>query len=311
MSSCGFKGCYVTDYFLARCTNLQESRITYHPQEPRLVFFNTFLCIVYIYVCQIASSSTCTKHCFLLMLLLRRVPWNYSAVLWTHARVQRRGQWKLFFFFVSPVQMTEQRKQKQRIGLLGHPPHMNINPQQPAWGPLGASFTSAWALLTVYHMLDRRMPKKRVRLQYVCAVGRCLTVYFTRCSYNKCFYDMCASECLFEVEVIWVCYSQSVVWMCLCWVEREHQVPRDLRSQSCRFRRWKNTLQPWMPSALYHTNSMPKFSHCSWGSIPLKWPCIEGCPRCCTSKLRSHVDLKVCLNSTTHYLIFFFAFCQQ
>ena len=30
-------------------------------------------------------------------------------------------------------QMTEQRKQKQRIGLLGHPPHMNVNPQQPAW----------------------------------------------------------------------------------------------------------------------------------------------------------------------------------
>ncbi|XP_076697200.1 inositol 1,4,5-trisphosphate-gated calcium channel ITPR1 isoform X2 [Callospermophilus lateralis] len=29
-------------------------------------------------------------------------------------------------------QMTEQRKQKQRIGLLGHPPHMNVNPQQPA-----------------------------------------------------------------------------------------------------------------------------------------------------------------------------------
>eukprot|EP00062_Callorhinchus_milii_P017673 gi/632970344/ref/XP_007901598.1/ PREDICTED: inositol 1,4,5-trisphosphate receptor type 1 [Callorhinchus milii] len=29
-------------------------------------------------------------------------------------------------------QMTEQRKQKQRIGLLGHPPHMNMNPQQPA-----------------------------------------------------------------------------------------------------------------------------------------------------------------------------------
>ncbi|CAL9704136.1 unnamed protein product [Knipowitschia caucasica] len=29
-------------------------------------------------------------------------------------------------------QMTEQRKQKQRIGLLGHPPHMNHNAQQPA-----------------------------------------------------------------------------------------------------------------------------------------------------------------------------------
>uniref|UniRef100_A0A8C9S8L0 Inositol 1,4,5-trisphosphate receptor n=1 Tax=Scleropages formosus TaxID=113540 RepID=A0A8C9S8L0_SCLFO len=29
-------------------------------------------------------------------------------------------------------QMTEQRKQKQRIGLLAHPPHMNVNPQQPA-----------------------------------------------------------------------------------------------------------------------------------------------------------------------------------
>ncbi|KAB0363316.1 hypothetical protein FD754_007472 [Muntiacus muntjak] len=30
------------------------------------------------------------------------------------------------------IKMTEQRKQKQRIGLLGHPPHMNVNPQQPA-----------------------------------------------------------------------------------------------------------------------------------------------------------------------------------
>ncbi|CAH7174847.1 Itpr1 [Phodopus roborovskii] len=30
------------------------------------------------------------------------------------------------------IRMTEQRKQKQRIGLLGHPPHMNVNPQQPA-----------------------------------------------------------------------------------------------------------------------------------------------------------------------------------
>lgn len=29
-------------------------------------------------------------------------------------------------------QMTEQRKQKQRIGLLGQPPHMNANLQQPA-----------------------------------------------------------------------------------------------------------------------------------------------------------------------------------
>ncbi|XP_038264330.1 inositol 1,4,5-trisphosphate receptor type 1 isoform X1 [Dermochelys coriacea] len=29
-------------------------------------------------------------------------------------------------------QMTEQRKQKQRIGLLGHPPPVNVNPQQPA-----------------------------------------------------------------------------------------------------------------------------------------------------------------------------------
>uniref|UniRef100_A0A452VHY0 Inositol 1,4,5-trisphosphate receptor n=1 Tax=Ursus maritimus TaxID=29073 RepID=A0A452VHY0_URSMA len=29
-------------------------------------------------------------------------------------------------------QMTEQRKQKQRLGLLGHPPHVHVNPQQPA-----------------------------------------------------------------------------------------------------------------------------------------------------------------------------------
>lgn len=33
---------------------------------------------------------------------------------------------------VCAFQMTEQRKQKQRIGLLGHPQHMNVNPQQPA-----------------------------------------------------------------------------------------------------------------------------------------------------------------------------------
>lgn len=35
-------------------------------------------------------------------------------------------------FFFCALQMTEQRKQKQRIGLLGHPQHMNANPQQPA-----------------------------------------------------------------------------------------------------------------------------------------------------------------------------------
>lgn len=35
------------------------------------------------------------------------------------------------------------------------------------------------------------------------------------------------------------------------------------------------------------------------------WPCIEVLIlKCCTSKLRSHVDLKVCLNVTTNYLIF-------
>ena len=37
-----------------------------------------------------------------------------------------------FFCVVVALQMTEQRKQKQRIGLLGHPQHMNVNPQQPA-----------------------------------------------------------------------------------------------------------------------------------------------------------------------------------
>lgn len=73
-----------------------------------------------------------------------------------------------------PVQMTEQRKQKQRIGLLGHPPHMNINPQQPAWWPLEAIFTCAWALLTVYHTLDRRMPK-HAGLPYVCrSISDCI-----------------------------------------------------------------------------------------------------------------------------------------
>ncbi|XP_077429675.1 neoverrucotoxin subunit alpha-like [Vanacampus margaritifer] len=41
----------------------------------------------------------------------------------------------LFFIVLVKVKgstMTEQRKQKQRIGLLGHPQHMNVNPQQPA-----------------------------------------------------------------------------------------------------------------------------------------------------------------------------------
>lgn len=33
-------------------------------------------------------------------------------------------------------------------------------------------------------------------------LGQCLTVYFTRDSYNKCFYNMRASECLGEAKVI-------------------------------------------------------------------------------------------------------------
>ena len=47
-------------------------------------------------------------------------------------------------------------------------------------------------------------------------VGQCLTVYFTRNSYNKCFYNIRASECLCEVKVIRVRYSRSVVWMFVC-----------------------------------------------------------------------------------------------
>lgn len=68
-----------------------------------------------------------------------------------------------------------------------------------------------------------------------------------------------------------------------------------------------SALQPWMPSALYHTTSMPKVSHCSWGSIPSQVALYWGLnPQCCTSELRSQVVLKVCLSSTTHYLIFCF-----
>lgn len=53
--------------------------------------------------------------------------------------VHASGTGTVIFFFCPVLhlsfcdfQMTEQRKQKQRIGLLGHPQHMNVNPQQPA-----------------------------------------------------------------------------------------------------------------------------------------------------------------------------------
>lgn len=65
-------------------------------------------------------------------------------------------------------QMTEQRKQKQRIGLLGHAPHMNINPQQPAW---------RWML---HNGLSPSSSASTVSLEALL-----LSVYLSRCSYLK------------------------------------------------------------------------------------------------------------------------------
>lgn len=42
------------------------------------------------------------------------------------------------------LQMTEQRKHKQRIGLLGNPAHLNINPQQPAWKAGPEVWLTSW-----------------------------------------------------------------------------------------------------------------------------------------------------------------------
>lgn len=115
--------------------------------------------------------------------------------------------------------MTEQRKQKQRIGLLGHPPHMNINPQQPAWEPLGrgASCNSACALMKM------------------CLSSTYVGQWWLYASPDTptCFDNMR----LCEVEVICLSYSWSVLWV------EYQEVPWDLKSQSCGFRQRKHCLQ--------------------------------------------------------------------
>lgn len=57
-----------------------------------------------------------------------------------------------------------------------------------------------------------------------------------------------------------------------------------------------SALLPQMPSAFYRIDSMPKFSHCSWGGIPLKWPCIEPLIFSVASANSGHVDLNVRMN---------------
>lgn len=94
-----------------------------------------------------------------------------SAEHWGHAADALTGS--LF-----SVQMTEQRKQKQRIGLLGHPPHMNINPQQPAWrasavGEECGGPTQWWLYTPDWQKACLCSACKQVRL------------YFTRPSWNK------------------------------------------------------------------------------------------------------------------------------
>lgn len=120
-------------------------------------------------------------------------------------------------------------------------------------------------------MLVRRKPKHFQPCSLY--LGQRLTVHLTRHSSN-----MCASECVSGVKAMWVCYSQPVVRTCLCgW--SVHQVPQGLRSQACTFSEIKtltSALLPRMPFflCLFHTNSMPKFSHYSWGRIPLEWPFV-------------------------------------
>lgn len=64
------------------------------------------------------------------------------------------------------------------------PSHEHQSPAACLRSQGGPSFTSAWALLTVHHMSDRRMHKNvSVSSMYV---GQCLTVYFTKHSYDKC-----------------------------------------------------------------------------------------------------------------------------
>lgn len=58
-------------------------------------------------------------------------PWPEHTVR-AHSVVWHTSSAYVYLENVSIFQMTEQRKQKQRIGLLGHPPSINVNPQQPA-----------------------------------------------------------------------------------------------------------------------------------------------------------------------------------
>lgn len=54
-----------------------------------------------------------------------------------------------------------------------------------------------------------------------------------------------------------------------------------------------------------HTTSVPKVGYCSWGEPSPHVALYRGFdPQRCTSELRSHIVLKVCLKSTTHYFIF-------
>ena len=139
-------------------------------------------------------------------------------------------------------------------------------------------------------------------------LGWWMTVYFTRHSYNKCFYNMCATECLCEVKAIWVRYSSSIVWMCLCgW--SVHQVPRDLEASPVGLGDENTdfsftTLNAFCIVPLWqHAKVQPLFLMEYSSHVALYWGFN---PQCCTSKLRSHVDLKVCLNVRTDYLIFCF-----
>lgn len=116
---------------------------------------------------QYSPTKTMFNYCWLkwLDLVFAKTSkfWNWK---------KRSGDFKGTLFII--FQMTEQRKQKQRIGLLGHAPHMNINPQQPAWRWMwhaGLSSPSAVSLptlrLTVYRGRCSYKEKKNVLVSHV------------------------------------------------------------------------------------------------------------------------------------------------
>lgn len=114
--------------------------------------------------------------------------------------------------------MTEQRKQKQRLGLLGHPPHLNINPQQPAWFPWRGVHLSP---VPQHSLSGQCVQLFQVDIWLYGSPGPHKILLFSR---PVCIY------------VRWKLLP-SAASACLCGLSL-HKAPGDLQSQTSKSRKW-------------------------------------------------------------------------